>query len=263
MKSNNYSDSYEDNNELILTDDESDQIISNLKDELILESIMEQIDQPFNNSFNNTDYLDLFETRYNYLSEIYRDSSTFINKINDLKENLYSDIFKSITSKYHINYTDNGFDIVECATVLYNFFCLDYKDNIIRYIQSIILSEKKSLANNYADPQYSKSLSANALKKTLKNKNDALIIANINDIIFNIVNRDSDNLEIIRIITNSDMMEYTNNRMYQFFLSDFSMSLDKDFSKIFFNIIINKLDGYSIIINTIKTNLFNLFPKKV
>ena len=40
-------------NDLVLTEDESDEIINNLKDELIMESILEQIENPLNNFFGN------------------------------------------------------------------------------------------------------------------------------------------------------------------------------------------------------------------
>lgn len=248
--------------ELILTEDESDEILSNLKDELILESIMEQIDNPFNNTSKNTDYLELFNTRYSYLTSVYNNSTSFIDKLNVVRDNIYNEIFKRIVNKFNISYTDNGFDINETANSLYHFFCLDYRDNIIEYLINHIMKERKSLSANLSEPQYSKTLSANALKKVIKNRDIALILANINEVIKNLISRENDNLEVIKSICNYDIAEVTNFHINQYFLIDFSMSPNADFNQIYFGILLNKEEGYSSIINDVKTKIFNIAEKK-
>lgn len=256
-----FSQEFEDDNEdLILTEDETDVIINNLKDELIMESILEQIENPFNNSFGNADYLDIFETRYTYLTTVYKNSTTFINKINEVKDNMYSEIFEAITKKFDLKYTSGNFDKMECTRELYSFFVLDYRDNLITYLTNLIIKEKKSLALSFNDT--SKSLGVNALKKVLKNKEDAIIISNLPLIIDEIVKRDFDNLDIISDICNDDISCSTNYHINEYFLKDFSISPSKDFINLFFNVLINKTDGFSSIINQIKMDLLQLAPKK-
>lgn len=251
-----------DESELILTEDETDNIINNLKDELILESIIQQIKHPFDNSYGNTDYLNIFETRYNYLIDVYKDSTTFISKISYVREVMYSEIFNTIIKKFNLSYTDNGLDVVEYTKYLYNFFCLDYKDDLINYFVNTILKNEKSIASSLSDPMYSKTLSANALKKVLKSRNEAVIIANITEVIKNIVQSDMDNLVIIKSICDDDIADATKFYINKFFLVDFSISPSKDFKNIYFSIILNKEQGYNDIINQVKMNLYNIVPKK-
>ena len=252
----------EDDELLLITDEESDNIINDLKDELILESIMVQIDKPFSSGHKNTDYLDIFETRYNYLITVYAESVDFVNKITEIKMTMYSEIFHKITTKYGIEYTDGNFDLCETVKYLYHFFCLDYQDNIVQYIVATIRHDKKSLSALYTESTFSKSLSANALKKVLKNRDEAIIIANLKDVVDTIISQDMDSLDVIKKITEEDAMEATNYKIYKYFLTDFILAPPKNFAKLYFEILYDKGEGYSTIINEIRTILYNYAPKK-
>lgn len=248
-----------DDSELILNEFESDQIINTLKDELIMENILEQVKYPLD---NDVDYLDIFETRYRYLSDVYKDSTMFIEKLNNVKDAIYSELFTAIVKKFNFSYTDNTLDINQCAKDLYNFFILDYKENLIQYFINTILLQKKSLALSLSDPQYSKKVGVNALKKLLKHREDAIIISNINTVIQSIISNSTDNLELIKTMVADDIDEVSNYHVYQYFLNDFTIAPNSDFNDRFFDIIKNKREGYSAIINEVKILLLNLAPKK-
>ena len=252
----------EDDEDLVLTEDESDTIINNLKDELIMESINEQIKDPLNNSFGNADYLDIFTSRYQYLSECYKDSPSFIKKLNDIKELIYNNIFESITQKFNLSYNLSNINIIECASNLYYFFVIDYKQNLIDYILNDIFKNKKSILLSLQEPKYTKNLTINALKKVLKNKDDAIIISNILSVVDSIIKNDKDNLDVISDICKLDIEESNNYSIYQYFLKDFSLAPNKDFNNLFFKSIINRKEGFAFIVNEIKMELLENAPKK-
>lgn len=242
-----------------LTELESDEIINNLKDELIMENILEQIKNPLNTP--NKNYLELFETRYIYLRMVYIDSTSFINKLDEVKVTMYNDIFKKITDKFFITYDDTNIDIIACATDLYDFFILNFKDNLVDFITSTITKEKKSLALELNNTDSTKKLGYIALRKILKNKDDALIISNVTTAINNIIGRDVKGIDIIKQICKLDIDEATNFRIFKYFFNDFSLNIEDNFIKIFFSSLLNKEEGYSFIINTIKSELLNIAPK--
>jgi len=251
------------NEDLVLTEDESNSLITNLKDELILENILEQIENPFSNLNNQTDYLELFKIRYNYLYFNYNTSTDFIKKLNDIRDEMYITIFKSITKKFNISYSSDLIDINECAENLYYFFILGYKNNIISFFFNNIIKEKKNLATSVINTvKDAKNATSIALKKILKNKEDAIIIPNINLVINTIIENSNDNLEVIKNICENDLEEVSNYKINQYFINDFSLCPEKDFIEIFFRPIKEKYEGYSFIINDLKTKLMNTAPKK-
>ena len=254
----------EEESEYVLTADESDEIISRLNDELILESILDQIQHPLNSVATTRDYLTVFENRYNYLHEVYIESSDFISALDAARYNIYTHIFDAITDHYKITYDSDDFDIITAVQALYNFFCLDYLDDIVAYLIHIITTSKKSIVLSLADPTYSKSLSTKALKKVLKDRDDAIIIAHISTVVQNIVSVPGyDPVQLIDDITQLDIYDATKYHMYKYFIDDGTFIPQQDFAQQYFDILIHKKQGYSRIISEIKTYLLDTAPKKV
>ena len=252
----------EDDENTVLTEAETDVILSELKDELLLESILEQIKNPLNSSYGNSDYLEIFRMRYNYLKEAYGSNKNFIKKLKELKYKIYFEIFDEIVRKFNLEYSPSNLSIEDCVYDLYSFFVLNYKDNIVDYIINIIIKEKKNLVKDLKHAKYSKSIGCSSLKKIFKYKEDAIILSNITNIINNIVNLERDNLDVISDICENDFNEVSNYNIYQYFITGFAMAPNNDFNDIFFKPLKKKEEGYTHIINDVRNHLLNINKRK-
>lgn len=244
----------------VITPQEQTVLLSNLTDELLLENIYDQIETPILDLYEPTNFIDVFEVRFVFLNERFRDVPDFITSLNDTRTHFYTSIFNKINGKFGFTITVSSEKAFTVTKALYEFFILNYKDKIKTFIVEYIKENKKSLINSFDDG--SKNLDSIALKKIFKNKGDALILSNIYRIIDLIIKQDLPAKNILSLIVRTDSSEFTNFFINNLFIQDEVVEIHSSFSKVFFNVLIRKGDGYTKIINELQMELFEIFPRK-
>jgi hypothetical protein len=245
----------------VITPQEQTVLLNNLTDELLLENIYEQIEKPILDLYDPTNFIDVFEDRYKFLSTRFRETPDFISALNDTRRHFYVSIYNKICKKFGFSAELNTERIYVVTKVLYEFFILNYKENIMTFITEYINENKKSLISSFEDGL--KNLDLISAKKIFKNKGDAVIVSNIYRIIDLIIKQELPAKNILELIVRVDSSEFTNFFINALFIQDDTVAIESEFSNVFFDILIKKGDGYTKIINELQMELFNLFPKKI
>ena len=144
------------------------------------------------------------------------------------------------------------------TSVLYEFLILNYTENVKTFVINYINANKKSLSKNYTKI---KNLDTTSLKKTLRNENDIIMIANIYDIVENIINIDFSISDICKIIIETDMHEYNNYFINKYFVEE-QLLVSDSFKDNFLSILNKNNDKYYKIISDIQLELLQNATKK-
>lgn len=247
------------NNETIMMEEEQMIFLNNLTDELLKENIYTQINN-YNYFESNINYIELFNNRYNFLIEKFNDTPDLLSQLKTLKHDFYYKIYFALSEKFKFqlnSFNEENFYIYTSA--LYDFFVLNYSENIIEFLTDYILSNKKNLISNF--DLKNKKMESESYKKLLKNKSDVIILSNIISIIRLICTQDFSTDDLIDILYENDPDEYSFNIINEL-VNNGTLVFDKEFQNKFFDIIINERDGYSNFINEIKFRLISEMPKK-
>lgn len=237
-----------------LESNEQDLLLMNLTDELLIENIEEQIKSLNSIFYENTNYIDVFENRYKYLLERFRDTQDFINDLTESRQQFFLNIFNKIKEKFNLQI--DTFEIEDnlyiMTRVLYEFLILDYMTNIKNFVLQYINVNRKSLLTTYENKI--KNLDSVSLKKVLKNKNDAIIIANLYNIIDDLSNIEFTTENILSYIVSCDESEYNNYFMNKYFIEDKDLA-SSDFSSKFLAVLKKGNKSYNRIVNEIQLEL--------
>jgi hypothetical protein len=244
----------------VITQQEQSVLLNNLTDELLLENIYEQVDTPFLDLYDPTNYIEVFESRYKFLNMRFKDVPDFLSELNDVRRSFFINVLDRINKKFRFTIDSESETMYVITRVLYQFFILEYKQNVRTFIIEYIQENKKSLVASFDDG--SKNLDLIAMKKTFKNKNDAIIMSNIYRIIDLIIKQELPAKNILDLITRVDPSESVNYFIDMLITND-ELVTEGDFSKIFFKVLIQKGEGSTKIINEIQMELFNIFPRKL
>jgi hypothetical protein len=246
----------------VITPQEQTVLLNNLTDELLLENIYEQIEKPIMDLYDPTNFIDVFESRYKFLQMRFRETPDFISALNDTRRHFYISIFDKINARFGFTIDLTTEMIYPITKALYEFFILNYKENIETFIIQYIQENKKSLVSSFDDG--SKNLDLISLKKIFKNKNDAVVLSNIYRIVDMIINQELPAKNILELIVSADPSESTNFFINRIFIEEeMEVDVEKGFSGIFLDNLIRKSDGYTKIINGLQMELFNIFPRKL
>lgn len=242
---------------------EEDQIIdlqSIIDDDLLFENIKEQIENPLTASTVN--YLEIFEGRIKFLKTKNCDETTSLQQIEDIKTKFFDNLINEIIKKYPFMYIESFDDEKKMilTSLLYNFFILKYRENIKIFLVKHIIDNKKSIASSYDSKK--KNVETIAMKKIFKIREDAVILANIRQIIRDIVDTEMDSKYIIKTIIDDDPMLLNNFMINNFIISKESIIFNNNFSQVFFQPIKDKWEDYSRVIINVTQNLFDCFSKK-
>lgn len=234
-----------------------------LADELMIANIKEQINASLLFSSNPVNYLEKFDSRYNFLLNRHKDNPDLVRNIKDVKEKFYFEVNREIEKKFDIkvNFDSkvNSF-IVKC---LYEFFILGLTDNLITFLYNLIIKNKKSLSMEFEDNK--KSIDHAALKKILKNKGDIVILTNIYSIVSTLAEPEYDYKDILRIIIEEDPNEKNNYMISQLMLKDDSyenLEIGNDFSARLLSPVRQREGDYNQIIIKLQAMLYENFIKK-
>lgn len=253
-------DNLDDDEETILTSEESTFVLESLEDELLLENIYEQIDTLAINIDTPVNFISAFENRVNFLTNSYKEVPDVLVKIKEAKYNFYNSVLKEIVNKYELSIQTTDEKLFIITRCLYEFFILEYKDNLKTFILEYIRENKKSLSAILDDSN--KNIDFVYLKKIFKNKNDASILFNLYKILNMILNQEISDDRIVEVITQADPSELNNYFIYNLFVKENVIVGSENFDRIFFDILIQKTEGYTKIINDIQMELYSIFPKK-
>jgi hypothetical protein len=172
-----------------LTEKDIEQIINSLSDDIIFDSLVEQIE----NVFNSTDsspvfYLTYFTGKYNFLMNKYAEYEDLCNKIKEIREEFFFKLKGLIETKFDF--------VVEFDSALgkeeqflnishmYNFFIIRFKDNSANLVNKYIDREMKDLIKYYKPLIDKKDLTYANMKKTI-NKDATVVICKLPEIIQN------------------------------------------------------------------------------
>ena len=196
-------------------------------------------------------YLDIFDDRYKYITERFKDVPDLLAQVAEVREDFYGTIFEKICKKYGLELDDmtNDNNIFIMTKVLYEFLILYYIDNVKAYVKQYIIRNKRSLVERFGGE---KKLDLAAMKKSVKNSTNAIIITSMYKIIEAICDdRDTSIKDVLRLIISEDESEFNNYFMEKYFIQEEVLTSDK-FNQVFFSILNPSGDSYMRIVNEIQ-----------
>jgi hypothetical protein len=195
------SDQYE-----ITTGVEIDELLSDLPLDLMKENILAQIQSPIS---TNTNYLDIILDKYRILQDNYEGDLTQIKNITDSVTDFCQYVLKALNDSLglgiNIDYED--IDIINLTDILYTFFIIKYRRNIIKFFYKYIKENKRSLADYYEKMGKKKDVTTTNYKKLLKNKDDVIILSNLPNISSYIKDLYVESIDFIQYTTDDDNYE--------------------------------------------------------
>lgn len=239
-----------------VSDTEVDESVSDMHYELIIESIMEQLSEPFNTSYKNNNFLKMYEEKYNLISSIFENEETKI-KLKSVREETYLKVITSIEKHFKFEINKDEINIYDTGKCLYEFFIINYYKSMIKFFINFINKNKKDIIE-YFKNNTTKDVSTSNLKKFIKDKNLIIILLNIPNIIIKYIksyNMDYNFLKYIIDFESNSIYDEINNI---FFNKDIIKYTDNLFD-IFFQPIFQKEDGYTNIIIDVYDFLFKKF----
>lgn len=208
----------------ILNETDTNQILEQLSDTIIFDSIKDQIENMKLSSKNNN-LLEVFNRRFDYINTIYEDNPEIIAKANFIRKQFYLKVANILLERFDIKSDLLEEDTYEDEKTfiaiydIYNFFIIRYSENLQTYFIEYILSNKKKLYELYSNnPINKKDLAYKALKKQFEDEPKILtVLYYLDDIILSHIFEDIDLYEVIKLITKDEEYEITNYNIYQIF----------------------------------------------
>ena len=156
--------------------------LEDLDDELIDECISEQIESPY---FSRSNYLEEFKENFDEEIEEANDDGEEIARLTQIANNFYFKVIYMIEKRFDLSIDH---DVVESLTNeairnvaegLYEFFIVNYIDNVSKYLSSQIIWNKDSIIDVLKD-ETGNNVVMNALVAKISDKGYAYILGNIN-----------------------------------------------------------------------------------
>jgi len=240
-----------------LTDKDIEQIINSLSDDIIFDSLAEQVDSVFTTMEGSpVFYLTYFTSKYNFLINKYSQYSELCSKIKDIRENFFYKLKDLIEKKFDfvLDFNDsiNKEEQFLFISHMYNFFIIRNRENCVNIINKYIEREAKDLIRQYKTLIDKKDLTYMNMKKSI-NKDMAVIICKLPEIIEGIQIDSSKDLIQLAI---DDEHELTNMIVKDIFIAGESITFGQNFIK---NIIdhIKTNEIYYLLVRTNLTNKYN------
>ena len=160
--------------------------ISDLRDlskELIEECIKDQIKNPF---FSRTDYLEPFADSYIQETDMTYEDVEAMAELNDAALSFYHQVLMLLNDKFELDLDLNTVFELDVENVknftegLYEFFILNYSDNIATYITNLILESKNAIVDEISSMTNGKDITSLIYKDKISDKTYSVLLANIN-----------------------------------------------------------------------------------
>ncbi|MMZ42317.1 hypothetical protein D1872_38380 [compost metagenome] len=196
------SDDYE-----LASDIDTDLMLLDLPMSAIQENIRYQIQNPLTTQVN---YIDNVADLIVQTRQVHNDDPDALNTINNFAQSFFEFIIDEIDQKFDLGITTDSFetdDFIRVGSALYQFLILRYQKNITKFIFKFILKNKKLLVETFDQQMKKKDVTTIVTKKKVKNKDDALLIANLPSVISHIINLDIDAHNFIQYVSNNELYD--------------------------------------------------------
>lgn len=194
-----------------------ERVLGDLPIDIIKENILSQIDDPLTFSTNQADQV------YNTLSEAMEEFGhidEYKCEIYELKDNFSIFLIQEIDKKFNLgidieNLAD--YEIHDVARNCYDFFIVNLRDNLTRFVSNYIYSNKLSISEEFGEEYKKRDVTTTNMKKLTKNKNDIIILSNTSSIINYVLNLEYQPEEFIALASEDGeyvcgcVTEYINN----------------------------------------------------
>lgn len=231
---------------------EVDETMNDMHYELIIESIMEQLNEPFN-TYKYNNFLKIYEEKYNLISSVYENEDV-ISKLRIVREETYLNIILYIERYFGFELNKDEINIYDVGRCLYEFFVIGYYKSMVKFFINFINKNKKSIAEYYKNNSI-KDVSTSNLRKRTKDKNMIIILLHIQEILLEYVksyNMDHTFLKYITDFEDSPIYDEIDN----IFNNGEIVNYNDNLFNTFFKPLFNKDDGYTSVIIDVHNYLF-------
>lgn len=252
-------DMYEDEYEVI-SDDEVEALLASMQPELLFEHIREQIKETFNSSPVN--YLKSYNEQFKYLKDKFEDNTEILNDLKRTRRDSFEEVMAMIQKKFNFSIEeDTKIKTKYAARALYEFFVLDYAENIKKFIVKYIVKNKKALTQEIkANKSKTKDVTS-ICNKAYFGQNEALILTELNYIIFKILPSHGFEEEFLEYIVDEDS-SLTLDTIKEMFIENDYIYYEDNLFDTFMAPLFEKKNGYSTIVSNVTVELYNIYNKK-
>lgn len=191
-----------------------------LSEEIILENIENQLQQPLDTLAERFNYITLFKEKY---TSIDREDELFdleyiiqsLNKVSILTARCLYEKY-GVEMGEDLDYAQPEEYLTDMET-LYEFLFVRHYENLVEYIKFKLNKERADILSKYSEliqsEKHSKDVFVVQAKKKFKNNDDVVILHFLNEIIHDIVDSTSSAYTLYQTIVNIDLYEEFNSRM--------------------------------------------------
>lgn len=222
-------------------------------DDFIENEIESQLqDTLFNTSESKRNYVELYLEKYKYLCMVYNDDDEMLSDLEENKNIFLSNIVDKIASTFSFEIDEDEINN-KVARTLYNFFVMNYAENLQEFFLNFINKNKKSLLNEIKNSKTkTRDVTTIAAKAKYYNINDAMIINNISTILMKLIpNYPLGNDFIDYILDYDDCV--VNNKLSKF-IKEGIITFDETYEA-FLTPFIDRHDNFSTVISNITMEL--------
>lgn len=225
--------------------DIEDILYSMNNEEFSKDELEDQLGESIFSSYK-TNYLESYLEKYKFYKEEFEENQEFLDSLKQSKDQLILDIIDIISEKFCFEVDDES-KTKKVAKAIYNFFVIDYKENLETFFFNFIEKNKKMIITDIKQRKRKKDISTVANKMKFNN-NDALIIDNIVYIMTELIPSISEDNFLDYILDDDDTMT---NIAIRKFIEKEKISLTEDSYSAFLDAFIGEEDGWTEIISDI------------
>lgn len=244
----------------VFLDNDIEEIMYSLSDDFLLRNVISQIN---NIDIDNTEnYLDIFNSRYDYVIEKYNEENEIVSQLREIKYDFYMDIFNELTKHFlmcSLRPETDGNKFYQLIYNVYVFFILRHKENLVDFYVNYIFENKNNLIVEYKSKVNKKDLEIMSLKKIVNNINNAVLITALEDIIEGIqLDNFNDYFLTLKLITKNELDEEVNFNICNMFINYPDEVILKNTFHKRFNSIMYEESFRNVVLNDIKQELIKL-----
>lgn len=176
-----------------LTDSERFNILESLSDEILIESIKDQIMSNKFELFEKESLIDIFEKRYSNVLNYYKDDVSMTQELDELRTKFFLEIEKSLYNRFGISINEDLSERYLILKSLYNHLVLNNKDSYVNFFLDFINKNKDSITTSI---EATKSIESFVMKKQNMDKDIITILTNLHPIVNYIMDVELDNIDV-------------------------------------------------------------------
>ena len=189
--------------------DISEMTVESLLGSLGLDVMKDNMEQQIHGTIESQqNFLSIVVAKFNDIIVNTSDNDT-LRQIKEEMIDFCRDLINQIISEYNLYFdadynTEGSMEYIEILSVLYNFFVLGVKQNVIRYLIGHIENNKNEIINTLGLTTKILDITTIANKKKNINKENICILSNVDKVINFIANVDIDPFEFLNEINDGD-----------------------------------------------------------